>query len=164
MNSMSSSSEQVIYKYNTILIGHDGTQMSDKALMHAISLSLISKGEVIILNVIEEEFIPPSFLLAFLNEKGIDASKQKLRDTFEASIRQFLEEKVKLCKEKGVQNVSYLIKIGKPADAIIDTANETNVDIVIMASSRIFSSIRVLGSNVRKVLNSIQKPIMIIHE
>lgn len=164
MNSMSSSSEIVIYEYNTILIGHDGTQMSDKALSHAISLSLISKGDIIILNVIEEEFIPPSFLLTFLNEKGIDASKQKLRDTFETSIKQFLEEKVKLCQEKGVQNVSYLIKLGKPADGIIDTVIETNADIVIMASSRISSSIKVLGSNVRKVLDSIQKPVMIIHE
>lgn len=164
MNSMSSSSEMAIYQYNTILIGHDGTQMSDKALSHAISLSLISKGDIIILNVIEEEIIPPSFLLAFLNEKGIEASKQKLRDTFETSVRQFLEEKVKMCQEKGVQNVSYLIKIGKPADGIIDTVYETNADIVIMASSRISSSIKVLGSNVRKVLDSIQKPVMIIHE
>jgi nucleotide-binding universal stress UspA family protein len=164
MNSVSSPPEMVIYEYNTILIAHDGTEMSDKALTHAISLSLISKGGVIILNVIEEEIIPPSFLLAFLNEKGIDASKQKLRDTFEASTRQFLEDKVKLCKEKGVQNVSYLIKIGKLADGIIDTANETNADIVVMASSRISSSIRVLGSNARKVLDSIQKPIMIVHE
>jgi nucleotide-binding universal stress UspA family protein len=153
-----------IYSYKKILIAHDGTQMSDKALSHAISLSLISKGEIIILNVIEEEFIPPSFLLAFLSEKGMDTSKQKLRNTVEASIKQFLEEKIRLCKYQGVQNASFLIKIGKPADSIIEAVNETNTDITIMASSRISTPIRILGSNARKVLDSIQKPIMIIHE
>jgi nucleotide-binding universal stress UspA family protein len=64
----------------------------------------------------------------------------------------------------GVETVSYLIKIGKPADGIIDTVKETNSNIVIMASSRVSSPIRVLGSNARKVLDSIGKPIMIIHE
>ncbi|HEX5187364.1 MAG TPA: universal stress protein [Nitrososphaeraceae archaeon] len=161
---MSGPPEMIIHEYRKILIPHDGTEMSDQALMYAISLSLISKGDVIILSVIEEEFVPPSFLLAFLDEKGIEASKQKLRDTFEASIRQSLEGKIKLCKERGVQDVSYLIKIGKPADSIIDTVNDINADIVIMASSRISSSIKVLGSNTRKVVDNIRKPIMIIHE
>ena len=37
-------------------------------------------------------------------------------------------------------------------------------DIIFMASSRITSSIRVLGSTVRKVIDSVRKPVLLIHE
>ena len=40
-------------RYNRILVPHDGTENSDKALSHAIYLSKISGAEIIILNVIE---------------------------------------------------------------------------------------------------------------
>ena len=40
--------------------------MSDKALSHAAYLSKISGAEVVVLNVIEDEIIPPSALLAFI--------------------------------------------------------------------------------------------------
>jgi nucleotide-binding universal stress UspA family protein len=37
-------------------------------------------------------------------------------------------------------------------------------DLIIMASSRIISYVRVLGSTVRKVVDSIRKPVLLIHE
>lgn len=40
-------------QYNGILVPHDGTEKSDKALGHAIYLSKLSGAEIIILNVIE---------------------------------------------------------------------------------------------------------------
>ena len=40
-------------QYNGILVPHDGSEKSDKALGHAIYLSKLSGAEIIILNVIE---------------------------------------------------------------------------------------------------------------
>jgi hypothetical protein len=40
--------------YKKILVPHDGTEMSDKSLLHAATLALLSKGEVVILNVVDE--------------------------------------------------------------------------------------------------------------
>ena len=45
---------------------HDGSGMSDKALSHAMYLSKASGAEPVIMNVIEAEVIPPSFVLAFM--------------------------------------------------------------------------------------------------
>ncbi len=45
--------------------------MSDKSLLHAATLALLAKGEVIILNVVDEYIVPPSTLLAFINEKKL---------------------------------------------------------------------------------------------
>ncbi len=78
--------------YKKILVPHDGTEMSDKSLLHATSIALLSKGEVIILNVVDEHAVPPSTLLAFLNEKGVGNAKENLRNTIESSAKRFLEE------------------------------------------------------------------------
>ena len=49
-----------------ILMAHDGSEMSDKALRHALYLSKSSGAELVIMNVIDPDVIPPSALLAFI--------------------------------------------------------------------------------------------------
>ena len=144
--------------YKKILVPHDGTEMSDKSLLHAATLALLSKGEVIILNVVDEYTVPPSTLLAFLNEKGVEWAKETLRQTIESAAKRFLEEKIMMCKEKGMENVSYTLKIGNPTDEIVNAAEELDADIIVMASSRISSLINVLGSTARKVMDSTKRP------
>ena len=39
-----------------------------------------------------------------------------------------------------------------------------NIDLIVMASRRVTSTIRILGSTAKGVLNSIRKPVVIIHE
>jgi nucleotide-binding universal stress UspA family protein len=39
-----------------------------------------------------------------------------------------------------------------------------NIDLVVMASSKITSSVRVLGSTTRKVIRTVKKPVLVIHE
>ena len=45
---------QDIPQYKKILVPHDGSELSDKALAHAIYLSKISKAEIFILNAVED--------------------------------------------------------------------------------------------------------------
>ena len=63
-------------KYQKILVPHDGSEMSDKALSHAAYLSQISGAEIVVLNVIEPEVIPPSTLLTFIKS---DTSLEKAK-------------------------------------------------------------------------------------
>lgn len=46
----------------------------------------------------------------------------------------------------------------------IHLSEETNFDIIIIVSSRITSPVRVLGSVVRRLIDSIGKPVLLIHE
>jgi hypothetical protein len=41
---------------------------------------------------------------------------------------------------------------------------ENGYDLIVMASSRISSSVRLLGSTTKGVIDSIRKPVLIIHE
>lgn len=153
-----------IQKYQKILMAHDGTEMSDMALRHASYLSKISGAELVILNVIDSDVMPPSVLLTFIKpDRSEDQAKEDLKNTMEGGVRQMLEERVKACKELGVINVSPLVRYGKPVEEIITAADE-NCDLIIMASSRITSSVRSLGSIARRVLDSTGKPVLIVHE
>jgi nucleotide-binding universal stress UspA family protein len=152
-------------KYQKILVPHDGSMMSDKALSHAIYLSKISEAEIVMLNVIETEIIPPSALLAyFKSDTPIEKTKEDLRNIIERGVKQMLDERIRLCKDAGINKISYKIRTGKIVDEIVHHSEEMDFDLIIMASSRITSKIRVLGSVVRRVLDSIIKPVLIIHE
>ena len=148
-------------KYGRILVPHDGSEMSDKSLNHAVYLSKISGAEIVVLGVIEHaDDIPPSALLAFIRpETPLEKAKQELRNIIERGIEQMLDERVRQCKEAGIKKVSYEIRIGKPVDEIVHLSEELNFDILVMASSRITSSVRVLGSTARRVIESIRKPV-----
>jgi len=61
-------------------------------------------------------------------------------------------------------HLSYKVLAGKPANEIIKFSEESDIDLIVMASSRISSTIRVIGSTVRKVIDSTSKPVLVIHE
>jgi nucleotide-binding universal stress UspA family protein len=153
--------------YKKILMPHDGSEMSDKALKHAAYIAKVSGVELVILNVIETEVMPPSSTLAFLEPgSSLDQAREKLRNRMEGGIKQMLEQRVQRCKEIAGKEtrISYTVSAGKPVDEITKAAEEGNYDMLIMGSSRITSPVRLLGSTVRKVLDSVRKPILVIHE
>ena len=131
-------------QYVRILVPHDGSEMSDRALRHAVYLSKMSGTEIVILHVIERT----GNFLGRINEEGI---------------RQMLEKRTNLCRKAGVKEVSYIIRSGRPADEIVRLVGERYYDLIVMASSRISSTIRIiLGSNAKRVLDSVPKPILVI--
>ena len=89
--------------YKKILIPHDGSEMSDKALKHAAYIAKVSGAELVILNVIETEVMPPSFTLAFLEPgSSLDQAREKLRNRMEGGIKQ--------CWSKGCSDAKKLLE------------------------------------------------------
>jgi universal stress protein G/universal stress protein F len=139
--------------------------MSDHALKHALYLAKLSGAQLVILHVIESEAIPPSALLTFIRpEVGLKGAKEDLKSTFEEAATRMLEQRVKESKDDGIANIEYIIRAGEPVDEIVNESENRNYDLVVMASSRIASKVRVLGSNVGRVLDSIRRPVLVIHE
>jgi hypothetical protein len=63
----------------------------------------------------------------------------------------------------GIKEVSYVVRAGKPVDEIISLLAERYFDLIVMGSNRISSTMGViLGSNVRRVLNKVQRSVLII--
>jgi len=141
--------------------------MSDKALNHAIYLSKLSSAEIPILNVLEHiGNKESSSLMAISSGDSIEkAKKEDLEIAVSGRVKQMIQEKLKLCRDAGVKSeVSYKIQTGKPVDEIVKISEEINVDLIVMASSRISSSINVLGSTTRKVIDHAKRPVLVIHQ
>ena len=155
-------------KYNRLLVPHDGSEMSDKALNHAIYLSKISNAEIVILNVLEHLHSRDSSSITATSkeEHGSQKSDRNLEIKLEGDVKDMIEQKISLCKQAGVEGqVSYKIQTGKPVDEIVKVSEEMNVDLIVMASRKDSSLVkRILGSTVRKVMDGITKPILVIHE
>ena len=160
-------------KYNRILVAHDGSENSDKALSHAVYLSNMSGAEIVILHILEHIHKMDSSALLATSKGGAKgkediekSNKQDYEVRVEGEVKQMIEDKMKFCKQAGVKSqVSYKIQTGNPADEIVTVAEDMNIDLVVMASSRTSPSLarRLLGSTSRKVIDSVEKPLLVIH-
>jgi len=67
-----------IPQYRKILVPHDGSETSDKALAHAIYLSKMSNAEIVILNAVEElhEIAPTTISVGQDSESGSSNSSE----------------------------------------------------------------------------------------
>lgn len=169
LNNSSSTSTSTIAivpsPYKRILVPYDGSEMSDRALNHAIYVAKMANAEIMIFHVMENDSIPPSALSAFIKpDAGLTDARERLRAAFEGAAARMLEEKVRAAKASGVNGVSTKISSGKPVDAIVIESEANEYDLIVMASSRIASSIRALGSTARRVLDSTKKPVLLVHE
>jgi nucleotide-binding universal stress UspA family protein len=157
--------------FHKILVPHDGSKMSDKALSYAIYLSKISASDIFILNVIEKysdlnDVLPTTIRAEFGQEKEWDKiSSKDLHVRIGGALKRIIEDKVSLCKEAGVvANIAFEIRTGNAAEEIIKVAEQNQFDIVIMASHRLTSTIRGIGSTTRKVIDTIKKPVLVIYD
>jgi nucleotide-binding universal stress UspA family protein len=155
-------------KYNRLLVPHDGSVLSDKALNHAIYLSKLLNAEIVILNVLEHLHSKDSSSITATSkeEPGSKKSDRNLEIKIEGDVKDMIEQKISLCKQAGVESqVSYKIQTGKPVDEIVKVSDEMSVDLIVMASRKDSSLVKkILGSTVRKVMDSITKPVLVIHE
>ena len=149
-----------------ILVPHDGSKMSDKALRYAIYLSRLTRADLLILNVMDQPniLIPASAIVFSSPGDKLDKIKNDLQRLSKEYSNQVLEKAMELTKQEEVINTSYIIRSGKTVDEIVAVSEKRNIDLIVMASSRIASTIRILGSTTKGVLNSIRKPVLVIHE
>ena len=162
-NSSSATSKLNIPSYTKILVPHDGKEASDKALGHAIYLSNLSGAEIVILGIIQD--------VEKFEGTSVDISQNKIthnQKNFEFDIKgelvNIMEAKIKQCTEAGSKNkISYGIRTGNVVHEIVKACQETDYDLVIMATTHLDSWLHSIFSETRKIISSIQTPVLIIH-
>ena len=159
-------SQSINPQIKKILVPHDGSEMSDRALKYAIYLSKLTRADLLILNVMDQPniLIPASAIVFSSPGDKLDKIKNDLQRLSKEYSNQILEKAMELTKQEEVINTSCIIRSGKTVDEIIAVSEKRNIDLIVMASSRIASTIRILGSTTKGVLNSIRKPVLVIHE
>ena len=46
---------------------------------------------------------------------------------------------------------------------ILMLSDDVNADLIVMASKRISSIVKVLGSTTRKVIDAVERPVLVVH-
>ncbi|WP_048190811.1 universal stress protein [Methanobacterium sp. SMA-27] len=143
-----------------ILLPTDGSKNAERAGEYVISLADISGADIIVLNVIDTNYLdalPQPDL-----RKSLDI---ELRADGQKAVEKF-QKKLEESQCNGVcKNINFktLIKEGKPADAILKTIDEEGVDQVVMGKSGKHGLERaILGRTTDRVVRDANIPVNVI--
>ena len=156
-------SKDTIPSFRKILVTDDGKDVSNIALNYAVALSNSTGAELYILRILKdvEKF-------GDITVEGSHESSKINNNDFHRHIKgdviDAMEEKIKKCQEAGCKNkISYKFLTGHVVDEIVvKEINNKDYDLVVMLTSHIDSWFSSLFSDVRKIMNHISKPVLII--
>lgn len=137
--------------YDRILVAMDYSKMSERALLAARDLALLSHGEVWVLHLREREIMAKGGVLPPLETYG-EAEK-----AVEATVETLIQAGVKAHGE--VRNTIF----GYTAADIVQDAKEHDVDVIVMGSRGLTDLAGlVLGSTAHKVIHLADRPVLVV--
>ncbi|MDR2967824.1 MAG: universal stress protein [Methanobacteriaceae archaeon] len=142
--------------YKKILSPTDGSKFAEKAEKHALFLAEASGAEIIALSVIETNFsigLPADDVIFRIN--------QMLKKETERNL-----EKVEKLKKEANSDVKITLKVaeGSPADIILETIENENIDLVVMGSSGKSGFDRfIMGSVAEKVVRAAECSVLVVY-
>lgn len=149
--------------FKKILVTDDGKDISNKALNYAVSLSNSTGAELFILRILHDVEKFGNISLEGSHEKSQMNNQQDYHRKIKGDVIDAMEEKIKKCQEAGCKNkVSYKFLTGNVVDEIVNEIHKNNYDLIVMLTSHIGSWFSSLFSDVRKIINHISKPVLII--
>ena len=140
--------------YTKVLVPVDGSENSNRALKHALSLSSKLKSKLTILNVLE---VPPFVYVQ--SQKLVDSVMTSL----EKESKNILDVAQNQAKEFDVEYETALLKGDNIASIIIDYNKKNDFDIIVIGS-RGHGKFKttLLGSVSNNVLHHSKNPVLII--
>ena len=149
--------------FKRILVTDDGKDISNKALNYAVSLSNSTGAELFILRILHDFEKFGNVSLEGSYEKSEKDNQKEFHRNIKGDVIDAMEEKIKKCQEAGCQNkISYKFLTGNVVDEIVNEINNNSYDLVVMLTYHIDSWFSSLFSDVRKIMNHISKPVLII--
>ncbi len=135
-----------------ILVAHDGSKSSDKALKKAVELAVNSNASLTVLSVV------PELYLTELSEED----RNKIAKTLEEETRQAMEKIRKSLSSKSIE-LKTVIRQGDPAEKILETAQKMKVELIVTGShGRHGAKKFLLGSVSSKVIEYSRCPVLVV--
>ncbi|ALI35403.1 universal stress protein UspE [Candidatus Nitrosocosmicus oleophilus] len=152
--------------FTRILVPFDTSELSVKALEKAVEISAIDQSPIFILHVISEIPLPIHYSRIELknNEVTISPLVNKLHNEIKNEMIVILED-VKNTYAKHNISITTEIKIGDPAEIIVDFTKQNNIDLIVMGSighKGISGMFKKLGSVARKVAEEVNCALLIV--
>jgi nucleotide-binding universal stress UspA family protein len=141
-------------KIKKVLIALDYDETSQKVAEQGFSMAQAMNAETILLHVISEQ---PVYYSGYGNMREL---RVDIMDDLQKSTQKFLD---KVKKHLGDESVKTILKEGRIAETILNTAKELNVDIIVIGShSRKWLENIIMGSQAVDVLKETTIPLYII--
>jgi nucleotide-binding universal stress UspA family protein len=149
-----------------ILLPHDGTESSDKALEESKELAKSLNAELHILHIIEYIPIPPSLILGN-DRQWIAQTRRSIAKKLKEGWLKMAKEKINPILEKENLKFNLIASTEEQpvSEQILKFASDNKIDLIIIGSKRLnkISKIKALGSVLRTVSENATCPVMIIH-
>jgi nucleotide-binding universal stress UspA family protein len=137
--------------YDKILVAVDHSEISDRAVLAARDLALLSKGEVWVLHLREREIATRTAMV--IADESVDEAKASV----DAIVDKLTAAGVKAHGE--VRNTMF----GYAGREIVDDAIQHGVDVIVMGSrGRGDLAGLILGSTAHKVIHLADRPVLVI--
>jgi nucleotide-binding universal stress UspA family protein len=143
--------------YRNVIVGTDGSETAELAVRHAATLAKAFGARLTIVTAYAPTPAAPSDLAEVPEDL-------KWRITDSAAADERAESAQAIAKEVGVKEVRRRTSSGDPATAIIEVAEDTGGDLIVVGSKGMSSPSRfVLGSVPNKVSHHTPCDVMIVH-
>lgn len=141
--------------YKRILIATDGSDKSRKAAEEGVEFAKALGASVIALNVINEVVVA-----SVVRQLGSD--RKEVEDKLKVAGQKAVDEIKKMGEAAGVK-VDPVLRIGVPANTVIDVAGAEKADLIVMGSHGESGASKLLiGSVVQKVLYWATIPVLVV--
>lgn len=142
--------------YKRILVPTDGSEITAKAVQHAIGLAKLGGGEMFVLSVKEP------FPYSAISEMQ-PVPPQEFYDAQERIAAERVKNAVEAAKAGGVSCHGHTVEALHPWEAILDHASAQNCDVIVMAShGRRGVAALLLGSETQRVLLHAKLPVLVV--
>ena len=144
--------------YKKILLATDGSKYAEMAAEHAFILG--SDAEITVLNVVET----PRFtgIRSVDKDELVNRLKEEGQKSFDRIKDMLMQCKSEDKCEKDI-NLNFEFKEGSPADVIIKTIEEEDIDLVVMGTSGKRGMNRfLLGSVAENTMRSAKVPVLVV--
>jgi nucleotide-binding universal stress UspA family protein len=135
-----------------ILVAHDGSKSSDKALKKAVEMALSLNSSLTVLSVVPELYLTEL--------SGPDRNR-----IFEALTKETTDamEKIRKSLSGKSMEVKTLIRQGDPAEKILETAQKMKADLIVTGSHGKHGTKKfLLGSVSGKIVDYSKCPVMVV--
>ena len=135
-----------------ILVAHDGSKISNKALKMAVEIALRFEAELYVLSVVPELYLTE--LTDFDRQRIVKALTEETHKTMDKVRRSLASHSVEH---------KTLVRQGDPAEVILDTAKKMKINLIVTGSHGRHGATKFfLGSVSSKVLEHSHCPVLVV--
>ncbi len=150
--------------FRRVLLATDFSTQAETAYLWAARLAASNQGVVVLVHALEDDLVATAPVFAHYMAPGaLDVGQY--RAEFRNGAEKALEAAAAKLRALGVPVETLLVEVGKPAQAIVETALAQRCSVIVISThGRGGLAHLLLGSTAEKVVRTAKVPVLTVHE